>query len=353
MKIEQILKQAILNKCSDIHIKENKTVSLRQSTVLSNNSIHVSQSEMTEFFKRVLNPVKFNELLKLLNGERLEEIDASFSFAGRRFRCNIYMSMDGAAMALRLLSDKIHSIDELHLPEGMHKISEFKSGLVLIVGTTGSGKSTTLAAVVDEINHMRNVHILTIEEPIEYIHTQDKALITQREVGSHLKSFNQGTVAAMREDPDVILVGELRDYETIQNAITLAETGHLVLATLHAKSVVETVDRIIDVFPPEQQEQIRMQFTSVIKAIAQQQLVKSNKGVVPVIEMLMFDEITQQMIKKKQNSNSIRDRIRTMRNGSMHITDNIMWHMKNHRLDYSDIINILSDEDKNLISLRK
>lgn len=220
-----------------------------------------------------------------------------------------------------------------------------------MVGTTGSGKSTTLAAVIDAVNHSRSENILTIEQPIEYVHNPDKSRIEQIEVGVHIDSFEAATVAAMRQNPNIILVGEMRDLETIQNAITLAETGHVVYGTLHAKSVTDTVDRIIDVFPPKQQEQIRIKLAGVLRGILHQMLVRTGQGgLVPLVEQLVVDDVIAAMILGKQKSNTIRDYLRGKSAlGNVHIADNAAWHIRNGRIHIEDVKNMLSPDDYSLV----
>ena len=213
--------------------------------------------------------------------------------------------MEGLDAAVRIIPNSIPTCSGLGLPEALRKLSELKSGLVLLTGVTGSGKSTTLAAIVNEINRHRAVHILTLEDPVEYRFASDRSLIHQREIGSDTVDFASGLRAALREDPDVIVVGELRDLETISIVVTAAETGHLVLSTLHTRSAVETVDRIIDVFPEQQQRQIRVQLAGCLQAVVSQQLLPDKRGgrtaafeimiVTPALRNLIREGKTQQM----------------------------------------------------------
>jgi len=208
-----------------------------------------------------------------------KELDFSFAFgAAGRFRINAYYQKGAVSAALRLIPSKIRSIDELRLPKVCHQFTELRQGLVLVTGPTGHGKSTTLAAIVDEINKQRAAHIVTIEDPIEFLYTPKKALISQRELHGDTHSWKVALRSVLRQDPDVVLVGEMRDYATIAAAITIAETGHLVFATVHTNSASQTVDRIIDVFPEHQQSQVRAQFANTIEAIFSQRLLPSLKG---------------------------------------------------------------------------
>ncbi|NLT34623.1 MAG: type IV pilus twitching motility protein PilT [Gaiellales bacterium] len=207
------------------------------------------------------------------------EIDFSYSMPGRaRFRVNVYFQRNSLGAAFRLVPLKILTIDSLGLPKVVHSFSQKPRGFVLVTGPTGSGKSTTLAAIIDEINSNRSEHIMTIEDPIEFLHAHKKCLVNQREVGTDTKGFGRALKSVLRQDPDVILVGEMRDLETIQTALTAAETGHLVFATLHTQDCPQSIDRMIDVFPPHQQEQIRVQIASTIQGIVTQQLLPRRDG---------------------------------------------------------------------------
>jgi twitching motility protein PilT len=233
--------------------------------------------------------------------EENNELDLSFAIKGvSRFRANIFMQRGAVAGAFRLIPFEIKSFKELGLPEILNEIVKKSSGLVLVTGPTGCGKSTTLAAMVDRINQERSAHIITIEDPIEYLHLHKKCLINQREVTSDTKSFKDALRYILRQDPDVVLIGEMRDLETIEAALTVSETGHLTLATLHTNSAAQTINRIIDVFPPHQQEQIRAQFSMVLEGILAQQLVpkKSGQGRVLALELLIPNPAIRNLIRE-------------------------------------------------------
>lgn len=234
------------------------------------------------------------------------ECDFAWALAsGQRFRINLYRSAEGLAAAVRIVPREIPDCDGLGLPETVRKLAQLRRGLVLLTGATGSGKSTTLAAVINEINRSRAAHILTLEDPVEYRFIPDKSLIHQREVGQDTDSFVSGLRAALREDPDVIAVGELRDLETISIAVTAAETGHLVFATLHTRGAAETVNRVIDVFPEQQQQQVRIQLAGSLQVVVSQQLLPDGHGgrvaafeimtVTPALRNLIREGRTQQM----------------------------------------------------------
>ena len=233
--------------------------------------------------------------------EENNELDLSFAIKGiSRFRANIFMQRGAVAGAFRLIPFEIKTFKDLGLPEIMNEILKKSSGLVLVTGPTGCGKSTTLAAMVDRINSEKSAHIITVEDPIEYLHMHKKCLINQREVTTDTKSFKDALRYILRQDPDVVLIGEMRDLETIEAALTVAETGHLTLATLHTNSAAQTINRIIDVFPPHQQEQIRAQLSMVLEGILAQQLItkKSGQGRILALELLIPNPAIRNLIRE-------------------------------------------------------
>jgi twitching motility protein PilT len=233
--------------------------------------------------------------------EAKHQLDLSYGASGiGRFRVNVYMQRGSIAAAFRPIPSDIPSIEELNLPLVIGDLAKRTSGLVLVTGPTGCGKSTTLASVIDVINKTHECHILTIEDPIEYLHRHQKAMVNQRELGSDTFSFAEALRAALREDPDVVLVGEMRDLETIQSALTIAETGHLVLGTLHTRNAPQSIDRIIDVFPPYQQSQIRVLLANTVEAIVAQQLLPRYgiKGRVPAVEVLLVNSAVRNLIRE-------------------------------------------------------
>jgi twitching motility protein PilT len=240
------------------------------------------------------------------------ELDMAYSVPGLgRFRCSVFQQRGTVGLVLRVIPVKILTIRDLVLPQVLEQIASERRGLILVTGTTGSGKSTSLAAVIDFINTTRTEHIMTIEDPIEFLHRDKKSLVNQREVEVDTKSFALALRSALRQDPDVILVGEMRDYETIETALTAAETGHLVLSTLHTLDATETVNRIISVFPPHQQKQIRLQLASVLKAVISMRLVPraDGKGRVPAVEVLRATSYIRDCIENKEKTKMIRDAI--------------------------------------------
>src|SRR5437762_7789246 len=240
------------------------------------------------------------------------EIDIAYSVPGLgRFRCNIFQQRGTVGMVLRVIPVKILSIRELMLPVILEKIAEERRGLILCTGTTGSGKSPPLAAMIDYINAHRTEHSMTVEDPIEFLHRDKKSIVNQREIEVDTKSFSQALRSALRQDPDVILVGEMRDYETIETALTAAETGHLVLSTLHTLDATETINRIIAVFPPHQQKQVRLQLAAVLKAVVSMRLVPraDGQGRVPAVEVLRSTAYIRDCIENKDKTKLIRDAI--------------------------------------------
>ncbi len=231
------------------------------------------------------------------------EVDFSIGLKGlARFRINVFTQTRGVGMVLRQIPSKVLTLEEIKAPKVFERISDFKKGLVLVTGPTGAGKSTTLASMIDHINKTRSEHILTVEDPVEFVHMPNRCLINQREVGSHTKSFSAALRSALREDPDVILVGELRDLETISLALTAAETGHLVFGTLHTNSAAETVDRIIDVFPHEQQQQVRAMTSTSLMAVISQALLKrqDGKGRVAAHEIMLVNPAIRNLIRENK-----------------------------------------------------
>ncbi len=257
----------------------------------------------------ILTPEKSQELVfSLMSEEQKEtflvnkEIDFSVAFKeSARFRVNAYYEKGRVAAALRLIVSKLPKIDELGLPAICHQFAELKQGFVLVTGPTGHGKSTTLAAIIDEINEKRSEHIVTIEDPIEYVHHHKKSIVSQRELRADTHSWEIALRSVLREDPDIVLVGEMRDYETIAAALTIAETGHLVFATLHTNSAAQTIDRIVDVFPPHQQQQVKSQLALTLEAVFSQRLIPAiNGGRAVATEILLANSAVRNAIREGQ-----------------------------------------------------
>ena len=277
-RIIQLLTKAFEEDASDLHLSFGIPAVFRIDGELRRLSDDIySSSELEEMVNEIL-PVNKKEDFKVKG-----EADFNYSLQDVcRFRVNAFHQRGEISIAARLISSSIPTIEQLNMPDILYELAEKPQGLILVTGPTGSGKSTTLAAMIDYINKKYAKHIITLEDPIEYLHTHDKSIVNQREVGVDTQSFANGLRAALRQDPEIILVGEMRDLETISTAITAAETGHLVLATLHTSSAVTTIDRIIDVFPPHQQSQIRIQIANVLQGIVSQRLFVKKKGRVRV-----------------------------------------------------------------------
>ena len=350
--IERVIYAAIQNKATDIHIKSNRCTRMRIMTVLKKTNLSATENDIYEFCQKYM-PFDEDKIDRFKNHE-IYSIDSTVVVFKRRLRLHLYWGGGQVCCTLRLLSEKIPALQDLNLPASLAKFTEMKSGLVLITGATGSGKTTTIASIVNEINKTRRCFILTIEDPVEYVYGEEEATVEQREVGHDVASFHRATIDALREDPDVIVVGEMRDLETIQNAITLAETGHLVFGTLHTKSVVETVDRIIDIFPPTQQSQVRVQLASVLNGIVHQQMLSSNNNIVVLCEVLMVDPVISGMLKSASNNNStIRDYMRNRTSeGCVHLVDNAFWHITAGRLLPQDVSSFMGEDDLKLLASR-
>jgi twitching motility protein PilT len=308
MKIDDFLKIAIESDASDLHLKPGNHPILRINGVLRPlTSFPRLNAEHTKLLAEQIMTGSQKSLL-----EEDLDLDLAYSFAGfGRFRGNIFHQRGSLGIALRIIPLEPMSIKELRLPEVLEMISLEQRGLVLCTGTTGSGKTTTLASMVDFINTQRTENIITIEDPIEYLHRDKKSTVCQREVGVDVKNFSRGLRAGLREDPDVILVGEMRDKDTIETAIVAAETGHLVMSTLHTLDSVETINRIVSVFPPHSQKQVRFQLSSILKAVISMRLIpeKGGKGRVPAVEIMINTPYIQECIIKKEKTALIRDAI--------------------------------------------
>ena len=269
-KLEDLAKNN--KKISDFHIRAGSPLAYRATgEIIKVNEVMVTPQDLKDLLSMNCNE---EELEKF---ERTHELDTAVNLSGLRFRANFYKTINGPACVCRRVESKIPDMDQFNLPQALYDIVDFHKGLVLVTGPTGSGKSTTLAAIVNEINKTRTSNIITVEDPVEFIHTDNQSIV-YREVGKQTQSFAAALKAALREDPDVILVGEMRDLETISLALTAAETGHLVFGTLHTSGAPSTINRIIDVFPPEQQEQIRAQISTSLKMVVTQRLLKTKDG---------------------------------------------------------------------------
>jgi twitching motility protein PilT len=296
MQIKELLIEAKNKEASDLHLNIGVPPVLRINGKLKRLDLPELTPEVThEMIYSILSEKQKNDF------ERFGELDLSYELIDvSRFRVNVFKHRRGEGAAFRLIPEKIKALSELGLPSILSDFTEKDRGLVLVTGPTGSGKSTTIAALIDIINKNRYDNIITIEDPIEFIHAHKNCLISQREIGSHTQSFASALRNALREDPDVILVGEMRDLETISMALTAAETGHLVFSTLHTISASETVERIIDVFPPHQQNQVRMQLAGSLLGVVAQTLlpISDEKGRVPALEIMVANPAIKNLIRE-------------------------------------------------------
>jgi twitching motility protein PilT len=308
MNIETILGYAVGRRASDIHLKVGRPPMLRQhGTLIPMPEAPTLDGPIMEAF--------LGQLLDDYHSAQLRErlqADLAYQSAGHgRFRVNIFRQRGDVSIALRVIQPQVRTIHDLNLPSVVERIALEHRGLILVTGTTGSGKSTTLAAMIHHINATRDRHIITIEDPIEYTHSDGKCIINQREIGYDARSFPEALRGALRQDPDVILVGEMRDLETIETAILAAETGHLVMSTLHTLDARETITRAISAFPEHQRDQIRLILSSVIKGIISQRLVKraDGNGMVPAVEVLLSTALVRECIALKERTHELTDAI--------------------------------------------
>lgn len=308
MNIDDLLKIAVERKASDLHLKVGNHPILR---------INGKLLPMVEL-KRLMQEDTIAMSFSIMNPEQKEkfkekhELDMAYSVPGLgRFRCNVFQQRGAVGIVLRIIPTQVKSIVDLNLPLILEKIADERRGMVLVTGTTGSGKSTSLAAMIDHINIHRIEHIMTIEDPIEYLHRDKKSIVNQREVGHDTKNFSSALRSALREDPDVILVGEMRDMETIETALLAAETGHMLMSTLHTLDATETINRIISIFPPHHQKQIRIQLASVLKAIISMRLIPmtDDRGRVPAVEILINTPFIQDCIVNPEKTKLIGEAI--------------------------------------------
>ncbi|MCL5676232.1 MAG: type IV pilus twitching motility protein PilT [Patescibacteria group bacterium] len=306
MELSQMLDLVLHNRASDLHLIEGAAPILRIDGELAP---LVAEKQLTkDEVQNLVNSLLTDQQKELFSANK--ELDFSFSYSDQaRFRVNVYHQKGSVAASLRLIPIKIPNIEELNLPDILHSLIQLKQGFILVTGPTGHGKSTTLAAMINEINTTRRSHIITLEDPIEYIFAHGLSIVSQREMHLDTFSWDVALRSALREDPDVVLIGEMRDYETIATALTVAETGHLVLATLHTNSASQTVDRVVGVFPQEQQDQVRLQLANTLEGIVSQRLIpQTSGGRIPAVEILTGSAAVRNVI----------------REGKTHLIDNII-----------------------------
>ncbi|HJO24199.1 MAG: type IV pilus twitching motility protein PilT [Myxococcota bacterium] len=308
MDLNEVLKVALRGGASDIHLKSGLPPMFRVDGALVplKNSERLMPEEIQKMALAIMNPIQKERF------EETREVDLAYGIPGLgRFRVNAFQQRGSVGIVFRVIPFGVKSLEHLHLPKVIESVAMEQRGLILVTGTTGSGKSTSLASMIEFINANRTCHIMTIEDPIEFLIRDRRSIVNQREIGVDTQSFSTALRAALRQDPDVILVGEMRDFETIETAITAAETGHLVMSTLHTLDATETINRIISVFPPYQQKQIRLQLSSILRAVISQRLVPraNGEGRVPALEVMVSTARIRECIADKDRTKEIQDAI--------------------------------------------
>ena len=346
MELNEILQIALRANASDIHLKaglppmfrvDGRLVPLKDGRRLPPEEVaRMALGTMSDFQRE-----KFKQT---------NEVDLAYGVPGLgRFRVNIFQQRGTVGAVFRVIPFKIQTIEQLMLPKVIEKLAGEQRGLILVTGTTGSGKSTTLAAMIDHVNATETCHIMTIEDPIEFLIRDKRSIVNQREVGVDTMSFGQALKSALRQDPDVILVGEMRDLETIETALTAAETGHLVMSTLHTLDATETINRIISAFPPYQQKQVRLQLSSVLKGVVSQRLVPraDGKGRVPATEVLLATARVRELIEDKDRTKEIPDAIAqgNVSYGMQTFDQSLMWLLKSGMITYEEALRQATNAD--------
>ena len=346
MDLNEILKIALKGGASDIHLKSGLPPMFRLDGALVplKNGERMMPEEIQKMSVSIMNPLQKERF------EETREVDLAYGIPGLgRFRVNVFQQRGSLGIVFRVIPFGVKSIEDLHLPKIIENISMENRGLTLVTGTTGSGKSTTLAAKIEFINANRTCHIMTIEDPIEFLIRDRRSIVNQREIGVDTQSFSMALRAALRQDPDVILVGEMRDFETIETAITAAETGHLVMSTLHTLDATETINRIISVFPPYQQKQIRLQLASILRAVISQRLVPraDGKGRVPALEILISTARVRECIGDKERTKEIHDAISKgfTTYGMQSFDQSLMQLVKQELVTYDEALKHVSNPD--------
>ena len=346
MDLNGILKIALKGGASDIHLKPGLPPMFRVDGALVplKNGERLVPEDLQQIAFSIMNPTQKARF------DETREVDLAYGIAGLgRFRVNVFQQRGSVGIVFRVIPFGVKSIESLHLPKVIENIAMEHRGLVLVTGTTGSGKSTSLAAMIDHINSNRTCHIMTIEDPIEFLVRDRRSIVNQREIGVDTQSFANALRAALRQDPDVILVGEMRDFETIETALTAAETGHLVMSTLHTLDATETINRIISVFPPYQQKQVRLQLAAILKAVISQRLVPraDGKGRVPALEVLISTARVRECISDKDRTKEIHDAIAKgfTTYGMQTFDQSLMQHVKSGLVTYDEALKHVSNPD--------
>jgi twitching motility protein PilT len=346
MKLNDILRPAVKGNASDIHLKAGLPPLFRVDGALVplKDTKRVTAEEVDRVLHAIMTPTQQSHF------EQYHEVDLAYSIAGvGRFRVNAFRQRGTIGIVFRVIPFGVKTLEQLTLPKILERIAMEPRGLILVTGTTGSGKSTTLAAMIDHINTQRTCHIMTIEDPIEFLIRDKRSVVNQREIGVDTTGFGPALRAALRQDPDVILVGEMRDFETIETAMTAAETGHLVMSTLHTIDAAETITRIVSVFPPHQQAQIRLQLASIISGIVSQRLVPraDGKGRVPALEIMVSTARIRECIADKDRNKEIPDAIAKGHTtyGMQTFDQSLMALLKRGLVSYEDCLRFVSNPD--------
>jgi twitching motility protein PilT len=347
MHIQELLRSAIERRASDLHLKAGSYPMIRVdgTLVIASEEKRLEKEDTENLARTIMAPAQFERF------RNSSELDLAYSVAGLgRFRCNVFHQRGTVGLVFRIIPTVIPTIDELELPQILKKIADEERGLVLVTGTTGSGKSTSLAAMVNHINHMRSTHIMTVEDPIEYLHRDHLSLVNQREVAVDTPSFAHALRSALRQDPDVLLVGEMRDLETVETALLAAETGHLVFSTLHTLDAPESINRMVAVFPPHQQRQIRLQLASVLRAVVSQRLMPRAAGLgrCAAVEVMITTPFIRDCIADKDKTHLILGAIAqgTSQYGMQTFDQSIYKLYQRGLITYDDALRYASNKDE-------
>ncbi len=350
MIVEEYIKHASELGASDVHVVAGLPPKCRKD------------GQLIDLFPEILTHDTCEKIASELAGklysriEEIGELDLAKTIAGERIRINLFRQQGSISAALRILSNQIPKLDQLGLPPVVSDFPSYQKGIVLVTGETGSGKSTTLAAILNQINHTRCDHIITLEDPIEYLYEPDKAIINQREIGKDTESYDNGLRAILREDPDVILIGEMRDLNTIETALTAAETGHLVFATLHTNSAPDSIDRMVGVFPAERQQQIRLQLSTSLKAVLSQQLLvrKGGQGRVAACEVMVVTPAIRNLIREGKTPQMMSSMLSGASEGSLTMDNCLIKMVKEGTISSKTAYEACNDKDylKKYVSIR-
>ncbi|MDD3277255.1 MAG: PilT/PilU family type 4a pilus ATPase [Lachnospiraceae bacterium] len=340
MNIQELIETASAQNASDVHLVYGIPPKYRLDGQLVNIKDEILTDEMCEDYARTLAGSAYEDI------SYKGELDLARTIAGERVRINLFRQQGHISAALRILSNKIPELESLGLPPIVAQFPTWQKGIILVTGETGSGKSTTLAAILDQINHTRQEHIITLEDPVEYIYQPDRCIINQREIGKDTESYSDGLRAALREDPDIILIGEMRDLSTIETAMTAAETGHLVFATLHTNTAADAIDRIVGVFPADRQPQIRLQLSTCLKAVLSQQLLvkKGGHGRVAACEAMVVTAAIRNLICEGKTPQMLSSMLSGAAEGSITMDNFLVKLLKDRKISQETALEACSDK---------